>query len=173
MINWSVWEEHWGRTLLVTIPSNGPLSGLVLWRDRALEDIRNPKKLSEVHIPIHWDIASNMAQLTNTCYGSSVWQMMVCCEPSAEWKAPHIICKATWLSNKETIASLSLHSNSKYHSQLSVTNFLMQGTPLWVLWGISAQWRALQEQSKCSLTHTGISSVNKQICSYPPYLQDD
>lgn len=59
------------------------------------------------------------------------------------------------------------------HSQLSVTNLLMQATPLRVLWGISAQWRALQEQSKCSLTHIGISLENKQICSYPPYLQDD
>lgn len=107
-------------------------------------------------------LASYTAQPINTRYSSSVWQ-----DDGGLWAISRV--KSTLfarLSKKETIASLSLDSNSKYHGQLSVTNLLMQATPLRVLWGISAQWRALQEQSKCSLTHTGISLENKQTCSY-------
>lgn len=72
-------------------------------------------------------------------------RMTVCCDTSAEWKTWQVIRNATWLSRNQTVATFSLHSASKCHSRLS---WLMQATLLTVLWGISAQRRVLQAQSK-------------------------
>lgn len=85
--------------------------------------------------------------------------MVVCCDTPAEWKVGQVICKVTWLLRNQAVAIFSCHGVSKCHSYLS---WLTQAIPLTVLQGISAQWRLLQAQSKCSVTHKVLSSENRR-----------
>lgn len=82
-----------------------------------------------------------------------------CCDTPAEWKVGQVICKVIWLFRNQDVAIFSLHGVSKCHSYFS---WLTQAIPLAVLQGVSAQWRLLQAQSKCSVIHSVLSSENRQ-----------
>lgn len=89
----------------------------------------------------------------------SCCSMVVCCDTPAEWEVRQAICKVTWLYRNQDVAIVSLHGVSKCHIYFS---WLRQAIPLTVLQGISAQWRLLQAQSKCSVIHSGVSTENRQ-----------
>lgn len=109
-----------------------------------------PSHIFGKHIlyPVQWHITA-----------VSCCSMVVCCDTPAEWKVGQVICKVIWLFRNQDVAIFSLHGVSKCHSYFS---WLTQAIPLTVLQGVSAQWRLLQAQSKCSVIHSVLSSENRQ-----------
>lgn len=86
--------------------------------------------------------------------------MVVCFDtPAGRSQVGQVIFQVTWFLRNQAVEIFSLHAVSKYHSYLS---WLTQAIPLTVLQGISAQWRLLQAQSKCSVIHNVLSSENRQ-----------